>query len=109
MSDPIPLLQVLTALREELRLASEAAQKEDLQFELGPVGVELNTVVIREKTGNAKLSLAVLGWGAGGEGSLANTDQTSQKLTFTLTPVRRLSDGEIDRRPIDVASKRARR
>jgi hypothetical protein len=85
--DLIPLAEAIGALRKELSDAMAAGHGEALQFEVGPVELELNLVVQREAAADGKLKFKIFGWGAeaGVSGKLA--DERSHKVKLVLTPV----------------------
>lgn len=78
----IPLTSLVSALREELKQAKEAADP-SMPFVVGPVTVEVNVVVRHEAQAKfgAKL-FALLDTGVSGTAGR----ESGHKVTFTLTP-----------------------
>jgi hypothetical protein len=85
--DLIPLSEAIAALRKELTTAAAASQNEALRFTVGPVELELNLVVQREVEADGKLQFKIFGWGAEAGASGKLSDERSQKMKLTLTPV----------------------
>jgi hypothetical protein len=84
--DSLPLADAVRALREQLKIAAEAARGESLQFTVGPAVMELTTVLTSEGSVDGKASFKVVGIGfeAGATGRLEQ--ERTHKLTLTLTP-----------------------
>jgi Trypsin-co-occurring domain 2 len=78
----IDLVDVIRDLRTQIGQAQRAAGGEDLQFELGPVELEMSVAVAAEVSGQAKVRFYVLEMGAGGKES----EVATQRIKFTLTP-----------------------
>lgn len=89
-ADLLPLSEVVRVLRAELAEAIREGQGEAVRFELGPVELEVNVVVARERAGKMETSFKILGWGAGGDVGAKWTDQRVQKLKIVLNPTDRL-------------------
>jgi hypothetical protein len=83
----IPLAEAISALRAELKKAMVLGAGDDLQFEVGPVELELNLVVEREAKTDGKLQFKIFGWGAeaGASGTLG--DQRGHKVKLVLKPL----------------------
>jgi hypothetical protein len=86
MSDDLPLGSVISALRSEITAAAEKAKGSALQFEVGPIELELAFTAKKEGGAKAKIKFNVLAVGAelGGEGNLSR--EHVQKVKVTLTP-----------------------
>ncbi|OZM81943.1 trypco2 family protein [Pseudonocardia sp. MH-G8] len=78
----LALAEVIAQLRAELAEAVRAGEGEDLQFELGPVELELTVGVEKAATPGAKVRFWVLELGA--DTKLAST--STQRITLTLDP-----------------------
>lgn len=79
----IELSAVLDELRAELNRGRASAANESLQFEIGPIILDVTLTVTREAKGSGKINIWVLEFG--GEGGASS--QSTQRLTVTLTPV----------------------
>ncbi len=79
---PLNLAEVIADLRNELVAAMQAAEGESLQFELGPVDVELTVAIAKEAKPGAKVKFWVVE--AGAEARIAAT--STQKITLRLNP-----------------------
>ncbi|MCW3474183.1 trypco2 family protein [Limobrevibacterium gyesilva] len=90
---PILLGEAIEALRTEIEAAVAAAAGKDIQFELGPIEMEFQTVATREGGVNAKVSFRILGVGAelGGDGKL--TSAHTQRVKFLLNPMQEPAEG----------------
>ena len=86
-SDGLPLADFIAALRAELRTAA-LERDPDLQFNVGPVTVELTLMTHHEGGGQAGIRFWVVEVGASG----SVTKESTQRVTFALTPV--TADGE---------------
>jgi len=80
--DRLPLADFIAALRTELRAAA-LAKDPDLQFNVGPVTLELTLMTHHEGGGKAGVRFWVVE--AGASATVAN--ESTQKMTFALTPV----------------------
>jgi hypothetical protein len=78
----LPLADFIAALRSELRTAALTKDPE-LQFNVGPVTVELTLMSHHEGSGKAGIRFWVVEAGA----SAAMTNESTQKVTLSLTPV----------------------
>jgi len=78
----IELAELIRALRSELNVARERAEREALQFELGPIEVELTVAVEKQASGGAKVRFWVVE--LGGDGALAET--STQRIKLSLVP-----------------------
>ena len=88
MAEPtFPLVDAIRALRTEIQEAGQAADRETLRFELGPIDLEFQVVAKREGGASGKISFHIFGTGAelGGSGKLA--DERTQKVKLVLNPV----------------------
>ena len=83
----IPLAEAISALRSELAIATAQAKGQALRFDVGPIELELHMVVEREATAEGKLQFKIFGWGADAGGGVTASDQRTQKVKLTLTPV----------------------
>jgi len=88
-SMPLKLAEFVADLRSELVEAMRAAEGESLQFELGPVEVELTIAVDKEAKPGAKVKFWVVE--AGAEARIASTN--TQKLKLRLDPKDRSRGG----------------
>ncbi|MER7455651.1 trypco2 family protein [Micromonospora sp. NPDC126480] len=80
----IGLADAITALREELTTAIEAAGAEDLRFRVGEMSVEFEIAVERTSGGRGGLKFWVVE--AGGEHT--RTGSHTHRITVPLTPTR---------------------
>src|SRR5690242_19859342 len=78
----IELADLIGDLRTELTKARAKSANEELQFEVGPVELELSVVVSREGGPTAKVKFFVVEVGGGATLGEKNT----QTLKITLTP-----------------------
>ncbi|MFC4147997.1 trypco2 family protein [Micromonospora mangrovi] len=78
------MADAITALREELTTAIEAAGAENLRFKVGEMSVEFEIAVERTSGGRGGLKFWVIE--AGGEHS--HTGTRTHRITVPLTPVR---------------------
>ena len=78
----VPLAEFIGALRSELRTAA-LARDPQLQFNVGPVTVELTLMTHQEGGGKAGVRFWVVE--AGASASVAN--ESTQKVRLELTPV----------------------
>lgn len=85
MADRVELAQVISQLRQELSAAMREGEGEDLQFELGPIEVELTVALSKEAGPHAKVRFWVIELGA--DAKIAS--QATQRITLTLDPRRR--------------------
>lgn len=81
----IGLAAAISVLREDLLLACESGEGSDMRFRVSSVGLSLQVAATRE--GSGKIGWTVLGLGASYESA------TTQTLTLTLEPLRRMPDG----------------
>src|SRR5215475_12773022 len=79
---PVGLAEFVAGLREELR-AAQAAREPGLQFAVGPVAVEFTVATVREAGPEARVRFWVVEAG----GSARWSQDTTQKVSLTLTPV----------------------
>jgi Trypsin-co-occurring domain 2 len=86
-SDGLPLADFIAALRTELRTAA-LEQDPDLQFNVGPVTVELTLMTHHEGGGKAGIHFWVVEAGASGSA----VKESTQQMTLALTPI--TADGE---------------
>jgi hypothetical protein len=85
----IRLADVISDLRSELYKAIEQAEPERLQFELGPVELELSVAVEQSSEPHAKVRFWVVDVGV--DASLSRT--RGQTIKLTLHPSLTLPDG----------------
>jgi hypothetical protein len=95
----VPLADFIGALRAELRTAA-LAKDPQLQFNVGPVTVELTLMTHHEGGGRAGIRFWVVEAGA----SASVTSESTQKVTLALTPVTASGESwqvadEVDERP----------
>lgn len=86
-SEGMPLAEFIAALRAELRTAA-LEQAQDLQFNVGPVTVELTLTTHHEGGGKAGIRFWVVEAGASGSAAKEST----QRMTLALTPM--TADGQ---------------
>jgi hypothetical protein len=85
----IELAEVIGELRRELQQAMRAGEGEPLQFELGPVELEVTVAVEKGVGGGAKVRFWVIELG----GDAKATQATTQRIKLALQP-RLTSSGE---------------
>lgn len=78
----IDLVDVIRDLREQIAQAQVASAGDELQFEVGPIEIEMSVAVTAEVSGQAKVRFYVLEMGAGGKES----EVATQRMKITLTP-----------------------
>lgn len=78
----IELADVIANLRGELDAARRQGGREELQFELGPVELEVSVAVQKDAGGSAKVKFWVVELGADGKVSSTAT----QRIKLTLNP-----------------------
>lgn len=88
----IDLVDVIRDLRSQIGQAQVASAGEDLQFEVGPIELEMSVAVTAEVSGQAKVRFYVLELGGGGKDSEVST----QRMKITLTPRTKGSEGAGD-------------
>ncbi|MFI6482488.1 trypco2 family protein [Nonomuraea sp. NPDC050663] len=79
------LSDVITELRAEISRAMRSAADHDLQFEVGPIELEVTVAVTDGKKGDGKLKLWVVETG----GELSKSQATTHRVLLTLTPTSR--------------------
>lgn len=79
----IPLASYIRALRDELEMAQREGRDEQTRFGVGPVELEFEMGVTREREGRGGLRLWVLEFGAAGK----TGDASTQRIRLTLAPV----------------------
>ncbi len=79
----VPLADLIGALRQELNKAISEGTDEHLQFELGPVELELQVEVSRAAKGTAGVQFWVLALGASG----SRTATHAHTVRLTLNPL----------------------
>jgi len=91
----LPLGEVLQGLREEIVTAMHSAEDQPVKFELGPIDLEFTVVAKREGGPNGKVKFEVFGFGAelGGDAKFSN--EKTQKVKLTLSPVDALIGGKV--------------
>jgi hypothetical protein len=89
----VELAELIGQLRAELTAAMHAGKGGDLQFELGPVELELTVVVDREAKPGAKVRFWVVELGA----DVKAASNTTQRITLKLDPRR---TGQSGRKPL---------
>ncbi|MFD0072158.1 trypco2 family protein [Streptomyces sp. NPDC127166] len=80
----VELSELIEQLRTELATSMRAGRDSDVQFELGPVELELEVAVEKEAKPGAKVRFYVME--LGGEGRLASTNTQRIKLTLEARP-----------------------
>ena len=85
--DTIPLRDAIRGLRGEIMAAAEDASTQAVRFELGPIEMEFQVVVKKEKGGEAKLDFHIFAADATLGGSGKGADERTQKVKFVLNPV----------------------
>ncbi|MFJ1748929.1 trypco2 family protein [Streptomyces sp. NPDC088116] len=83
------LTEMIRELRAQLTAASAEGASEPLQFELGPIEVEVNVAVSKEMGGSGRVRFMVVE--AGSDGKYARSE--TQRITITLQPTTRGPDG----------------
>jgi len=78
----VELREFIRELRSELQEARTEGTGEPLQFELGPVQLELSVAVTEGGEGEAKVRFWVVELGGGGKMS----QEATQRMTLTLHP-----------------------
>ena len=78
----VELAELLGQLRAELTEAGQAGEDSDLQFEVGPVELELSVAVDKEAKPGGKIRFWVVELGA----DMKITSQTTQRVKLTLDP-----------------------
>jgi hypothetical protein len=89
----IELAELIAQLRAELTKATRAGKNADLQFEVGPVTLDLTVAVEKEAKPGAKVRFWVAELGA----DVRAASSTTQRISMTLDP--RLAK-QPDRRPL---------
>jgi Trypsin-co-occurring domain 2 len=90
MSETIPLLDAVRALRTAIMAAADAASTQAIRFELGQIELEFQVVAKSEKGAEGKLGGKIdfhifsVDASLGGSGKLA--DERTQKVKFVLSP-----------------------
>ncbi|WPB93580.1 trypco2 family protein [Streptomyces malaysiensis] len=79
------LSEVVRRLRGQLNQAMADGKDDDIQFELGPVELEFEVVVSKERGADGGLKVGVVSLGAKGARSNGNTN----RMKLTLTPQNR--------------------
>jgi Trypsin-co-occurring domain 2 len=79
----IPLAAYIRALRSELEAAQREGRDAQTRFGVGPVEMEFEVAVTREREGHGGLQIWVFELGGAGK----KGDASTQKVTLTLTPV----------------------
>jgi Trypsin-co-occurring domain 2 len=82
-SQGIPLASYIRALRSELEEAQREGQDAQTRFGVGPVELEFEVAVTREREGRGGLQIWVVELGGAGK----RADASTQKVTLTLTPL----------------------
>jgi hypothetical protein len=85
----LPLAEVVDALRSEIVKAADVGGNEKIRFGVGPIDIEFQVVAKREGSGKIKFGIWGIGVDAGGKFGSERT----QKVKFTLKPVRMNDDG----------------
>lgn len=78
----IDLVDVIRDLRTQISQAQAESEGENVQFEVGPIELEMSVAVTAEVSGQAKVRFYVLEMGGGGKESEVST----QRMKITLTP-----------------------
>ena len=87
----VPIVQAIQTLRRELSKAIKSGNHEDLQFQLGPVELELQLVVTRGGSGEAGVQFGVVSGGI--EGSVSREATHTVKLTLVpISPTKKNSE-----------------
>lgn len=92
----IRLSEAIENLRAELQLSQDLGKKQDLQFKLGPIELELEVVAEKGAGAEAKVDWWIFGGGA--EANISNA--STHKIKMTLEAV------DKDGKPFVVADKR---
>jgi len=82
MSDQVPLVDAVRALRREIVEASRVAQDEEVKFELGPIELEFGVEMSREASGGGQLKFWVVSVG----GQAKKGSVTTHTVKLVLTP-----------------------
>jgi hypothetical protein len=93
-NDFVPISEAIRALRQELYEATQEGEADELHFEIGNIDLEFNAVVTREADGKVKASFKLLGWGADGGAGAKISDQSTQKIKLSLSPIRAAAPGQ---------------
>lgn len=86
----IPLADAIRALRSELTGSVRAARAEPMQFTLGPIELELKAVASTKGGVEAGVKWCLVSFGA----KISESEQSTQKIKLTLTPVQMTAQGE---------------
>jgi NTP-dependent ternary system trypsin peptidase co-occuring protein len=84
MSTPLPLelAEAIEVVRRELLTAYRAGQASEMPFEVGPVQLEFNISVVKERSVEGGVKAWVIAAGSSATRSL----ETGHRVTLTLTP-----------------------
>jgi Trypsin-co-occurring domain 2 len=85
----LPLAEVVEALRSEIVKAADVVGNENIRFGVGPIDLEFQVVAKREGSGKIKFGI----WGVGVDAGSKFGSERTQKVKFTLKPVRINDDG----------------
>ncbi|MEU4895041.1 trypco2 family protein [Streptomyces sp. NPDC044780] len=78
----VELTEMIRELRAQLTAAAADGTGESLQFEVGPIEIEVSVAVSKEAGGSGKVRFLVVEAGADGKYARAET----QRITITLQP-----------------------
>jgi Trypsin-co-occurring domain 2 len=84
----LPLAEVVQTLRTEILKAAAAAGNEKIRFGVGPIDLEFQVVAKREGGPEGKIKFGIWGVGVEAGGSAKFGSERTQKVKFTLKPVR---------------------
>jgi hypothetical protein len=89
----LPLGEVIRELRTEITKAASAGAKERIRFGVGPIDLEFQVVAKREGGPSGKIKFGIWGIGVEAGGGTKWGTESTQKVKFTLKPVRVEDDG----------------
>jgi hypothetical protein len=82
--DWVTLAEAVQALRDELTMAQESGETQDVQFDVGPVEIEM--AVVAKRSASAKVGFTFL-VPLGADGGIAREE--THRIKVTLTPSNR--------------------
>jgi len=89
----LPLAEVVQALRTEILKAAAAAGNEKIRFGVGPIDLEFQVVAKREGGPSGTIKFGIWGVGMEAGGSAKFGSERTQKVKFTLKPIRSEANG----------------
>jgi hypothetical protein len=90
---PVPLVEAISQLRDDLLDAVRAKPKEGVVFEVGTIDLELQVMAQTDVAGKLTGGWSLLAWSVGAEAELATSRAMTHTVKLSLKPYEVTEDG----------------